>query len=154
MAKDLIAPLAVIACVLGGLLFARPALANETAKVDLPPYPEKGLKGLVKAERLPVSENPVIQQGASVWDKNCRVCHGTGLAGAPKITGSKFWAPRIEQGLSTLVAHAVDGFLSPDGGSMPAKGGNKELSDTEVEAAVRFMIYHSGGAEIAVRDIE
>jgi len=142
---------AILLLALGGLVFARAGNADP-AKVDHPPYPEKGLKGLVKAERLPASTNAVIQRGAVVWDRNCRICHGTGNFGTPKITGSKFWAPRIEQGLPVLFSHAINGFLSPSGGNMPAKGGNTDLSDDDVKAAVRFMVFHSGGADIAVQD--
>lgn len=145
---------AVMVCTLGGFLSAQDGIASSKAKVDYPPYPEKGLKGLVKAERLPVSDNPVIRKGAEVWDRNCRICHGTGNFGTPKITGSKFWAPRIAQGLPVLFSHAINGFLSADGGNMPAKGGNTDLSDADVQAAVRFMVYHSGGADIAVQELD
>jgi cytochrome c5 len=140
--------------VAGGLVSAQHGFAEGGAKVDYPPYPEKGLKGLVKAERLPVSDHPVIRIGAEIWDRNCRICHGTGNFGTPKITGSKFWAPRIAQGLPVLFSHAINGFLSPSGGNMPAKGGNEDLSDADVQAAVRFMVYHSGGADIAVREFD
>lgn len=145
---------ALIICLAGGLLSAPQGLADTASEVAFPPYPERGLRGLVKAERLPVPDVPVIQRGAAVWDNNCRICHGTGNFGTPKITGSKFWAPRIEKGLPVLFSHAINGFLSPMGGNMPAKGGNTELSDADVKAAVRFMVYHSGGADIAVQDIE
>lgn len=139
--------------IMGGLLLTHGAVANEI-KVEHPPYPERGLKRLVKVERLPQTEFAVIEQGGQIWDQNCKICHGTGNFGAPKITGSKFWGPRIEQGLTVLVEHAQNGFLSPSGGNMPARGGNDELTDREVEAAVRFMVYHSGGQDIAIQDLK
>lgn len=138
--------------VMGGFLLTHGTIANEI-KVELPPYPERGLKRLVKIERLPRTEFPLIEEGAQVWDQNCKICHGTGNFGAPKITGSKFWSPRIEKGLTVLVEHAQNGFLSPSGGNMPARGGNDELTDIEVESAVRFMIYHSGGQDVATQDL-
>jgi len=121
--------------------------------VELPPYPEKGLKGTVSLKRLPEPPHPVLQMGAKIWAKNCIVCHGTGNFGAPKITGSKFWEPRIEQGLDVLFDHAINGFVSPSGGNMPARGG-KDLTDDEVMAAVRFMISVSGGAQEALSGLE
>lgn len=127
------------------------ATANEP---EQPPYPVKGLKGMVTPERLPASDNPTLQLGAKVWVGTCKVCHGGGLAGAPKITGSKFWSSRLEQGLSTLLDHATDGFQSSSGGYMPPRGGNDTLSDEEVEAAVRFMIYHSGGKSLALESLD
>ena len=138
--------------VMGGFLLTHGTIANEI-KVEYPPYPERGLKRLVKIERLPETEFTLIEEGAQVWDQNCKICHGTGNFGAPKITGSKFWAPRIEKGLEVLVANAQNGFLSPSGGNMPARGGNDELTDIEVESAVRFMIYHSGGQEAATQNL-
>ena len=138
--------------VMGGVLLTHGTIANEI-KVEYPPYPERGLKRLVKIERLPKTEFTLIEEGAQVWDQNCKICHGTGNFGAPKITGSKFWAPRIEKGLEVLVANAQNGFLSPSGGNMPARGGNDELTDIEVESAVRFMIYHSGGQEAATQNL-
>lgn len=122
-------------------------------EIELPPYPEKGLKGTVNPKRLPAPEHPVLQMGAEVWAKNCIICHGTGNFGAPKITGSKFWAPRIAQGIDVLFDHAINGFISPSGGNMPARGG-RELTDEEVMAAVRFMISVSGGAEEALSGLE
>ncbi len=138
--------------VMGGFLLTHGTIADEI-KVEYPPYPERGLKRLVKIERLPKTEFTLIEEGAQVWDQNCKICHGTGNFGAPKITGSKFWAPRIEKGLEVLVANAQNGFLSPSGGNMPARGGNDELTDIEVESAVRFMIYHSGGQEAATQNL-
>jgi len=79
-------------------------------EIELPPYPEKGLKGTVNPKRLPAPEHPVLQMGAN-------------------------------------------GFISPSGGNMPARGG-RELTDEEVMAAVRFMISVSGGAEEALSGLE
>lgn len=145
--------LAAVIGVMGGLMLTHNSLAKEV-KVEHPPYPATGLKRLVKPERLPRTDYPVIEQGAQIWDKSCKICHGTGNFGAPKITGSKFWSPRIEQGIDVLIAHATEGFLSPSGGSMPARGGNKKLTDEEVAAAVRFMVYHSGGQEEAIKGLD
>lgn len=127
--------------------------AAAQSKIELPPYPEKGLKGTVTLKRLPVPEHPLLEMGSQVWAKNCVICHGSGNFGAPKITGSKFWEPRIAQGIDVLFDHAINGFISPEGGNMPARGG-KELTDEEVRAAVRFMISVSGGAEEALQGLE
>ncbi len=137
--------LALIACV--SVIVYTAAIATER---EFPPYPEKGLKGLVTPERLPQTDYQIIQLGAEVWAGTCKVCHGGGLAGSPKITGSKFWSDRISQGLDTLIEHATNGYQSKSGGYMPARGGNDTLTDTEVEAAVRFMVYHSGGRKVAL----
>ena len=74
-------------------------------------------------------------------------CHSATAAipFAPKITHNDQWAPRIKQGKDTLFKHAIEGFNGPDGGMMPAKGGNPSLSDDEVKAAVTYMVNQSGG---------
>jgi len=45
------------------------------------------------------------------------------------------WASRILQGVPVLVFHAINGY-----GLMPARGGKESMSDTDVEAAVRYMV--------------
>ena len=77
--------------------------------------------------------------GQKIYDGTCRLCHGTGLAGAPKIEDTLTWEHRLKQGLSKVHKHAIEGF-SGQNGVMPPKGGNMELTDDEVKAAVDFML--------------
>jgi len=72
--------------------------------------------------------------GKKVYDTTCMVCHGTGVAGAPKFGDKAAWAPRIKAGIDALHASALKGK-----GAMPAKGGNTALSDADVNAAVDYM---------------
>ncbi len=81
-----------------------------------------------------------LQQGKVVWLETCKVCHATGLAGAPIIGNRKAWQTRIAQGKPTLYQHALNGFMGPAGTEMPARGGNDALSDSEVKAAVDYMV--------------
>jgi cytochrome c5 len=78
--------------------------------------------------------------GKAIFDHLCTTCHSTGAAGAPKISDKANWAPRLKQGIDTLVKHAIDGYTGPDGNHMPAKGGNPALSDAQVEATVKWMV--------------
>lgn len=78
--------------------------------------------------------------GKVIFDHLCTTCHETGAAGAPRITDKAAWAPRIKEGLATLVKHAIDGYTGPDGNHMPAKGGNPALTDAQVEATVKWMV--------------
>ena len=82
--------------------------------------------------------DPELERGRQVWVGTCIDCHSTGLGGAPLIGNQTLWAPRIAQGLETLVQHATNGFYG-EVGEMPARGGNPELSDEDIRAAVRFM---------------
>lgn len=80
-----------------------------------------------------VAEPP--SAGEVVFTKNCKVCHAQGVNGAPIIGNKKMWAKRVPQGTQTLVQHASEGF-----GLMPAKGGNEQLSEQDIESAVTYML--------------
>ncbi len=88
---------------------------------------------------LPVaafSQDPMT--GEKVYQKSCAACHGSGIAGAPKLGDKAAWAPRIGEGMDVMYKSALQGD-----GAMPAKGGNSALSDAEVKAAVDYMISKS-----------
>lgn len=77
--------------------------------------------------------------GPQVYNEACITCHGNGIGGAPVITNSEAWEPRIAQGLDTLRQHAIEGYTG-SAGYMPPKGGRLDLSDEEVYGAIDFMI--------------
>lgn len=77
--------------------------------------------------------------GEEVYKSSCIACHGSGVAGAPKVGDAAAWKARIGAGYSTMLAHAIDGI-----GAMPAKGGNSELEEFEVARAVVLMANQSG----------
>lgn len=89
--------------------------------------------------RVQEFSDPVLSQGQQVWLDNCKACHATGLAGAPKIGNKELWSPRIAKGLDVLFEHAKHGFVGKSGNQMPARGGNLKLTDSQIEAAVTFM---------------
>jgi len=74
------------------------------------------------------------ETGEQVFKSVCFACHQTGVLDAPKAGDPAAWKERVKQGLDTLVRHARDGF-----GKMPPKGGNPNLSDADLRAAIRFM---------------
>lgn len=128
---------------------AAPAAQAEVSLGDV--LSPMGLKGFVTVDRLPVPADPVLQKGRQVWQGTCMGCHGGNKAtGAPKITATKKWQPRIAQGLPVLIDHATNGFLGKTYAEMPARGANPNLSDAEVAAAVAFMVWASGGADAAL----
>lgn len=80
--------------------------------------------------------NAFGQAGKAVYEKSCALCHGPGIAGAPKFGEADDWTPRIAKGVQVLYGSALNG--TPRG--MPARGGNLELKDAEVRAAVDYML--------------
>lgn len=83
----------------------------------------------------------VLQSGGAVYATVCAVCHDSGAAGAPKVGDNTAWAQRFAQGYDLVVKHAIEGIRA-----MPAKGGNPDLDNLEVERAVVFMANKSGAS--------
>ncbi|HYD62681.1 MAG TPA: c(7)-type cytochrome triheme domain-containing protein [Noviherbaspirillum sp.] len=81
-----------------------------------------------------------LPNGKAIYDAGCVACHSTGAAGAPKLGDAAAWAPRVKAGAPSLYTNAIKGK-----GAMPAKGGNANLSDADVRAAVNYMISQSEG---------
>jgi len=98
------------------------------------------------ADELKVDEVEMAQphattlSGPQVFNAACIACHGSGIAGAPTLTDSAGWEPRIAQGMDTLYQHALEGYTGPTGSYMPAKGARLDLSDAEVTGAVDYML--------------
>ncbi len=81
--------------------------------------------------------------GKAIYAHLCHTCHTTGIAGAPRLGDRSAWAPRIARGMHTLIAHALHGYTGANGNRMPAKGGNPELSRTQIANTVRWMVKQS-----------
>jgi cytochrome c5 len=79
-----------------------------------------------------------VAQGKELYPQACAACHDTGAANAPKLGDQAAWADRINQGMDTLVGHAVNGF-----NAMPPKGGAMQLSDEQIAAIVVYMVESS-----------
>jgi cytochrome c5 len=83
----------------------------------------------------------VPKNGKELFEQTCSVCHGQGIAGAPKAGDKAAWAPRIAEGKPTLYQHALNGYQGgPGGGVMPPKGGRPDLPDDLVKQAVDYMV--------------
>ena len=77
--------------------------------------------------------------GQQVYNQACTSCHGQGVAGAPATGDQGAWSARLDKGYETLLEHSIDGFQG-DAGFMPARGGNPNLSDDQVAAALDYML--------------
>lgn len=88
----------------------------------------------------PIFAEANLVAGRGVWLENCKVCHTAEFAGAPRVTDKSAWAPRIAQGKDALYAHALNGRIGKDGTEMPPRGGNLNLTDEQVRAAVDYMV--------------
>lgn len=77
--------------------------------------------------------------GKTIFGNLCQTCHTNAATGAPVLSDKAAWAPRVAEGLDTLVKHATDGFTGKKG-VMPARGGNPSLTDAQVKATVEWMV--------------
>lgn len=113
-------PSALIACLLGTAV-SLPSFAGEETDSPYIDFPE-------------------LEQNKQVWLQNCEGCHGWGVADAPIPMNADEWRHRVIKDKETLYDHAINGFFGPDDAMMPPKGGNDDLSDEEVKAAVDYML--------------
>ncbi len=93
-----------------------------------------------KAPLVPEFDDPQLREGRNVWMQVCRNCHLMGVAGAPAISDYQAWQPRLSKGAAALQQSAIQGIRSETGWSMPPRGGNSALSDSQVRLAVDFMM--------------
>lgn len=100
---------------------------------------EERIKPVAQVEVADNSGPHVDKTGEQVVTAVCSACHAAGALGSPKIGDKAAWAPRIAQGYETLIKHAIEGIRS-----MPARGGNPDLTDNEVANAVAYMANQAG----------
>ena len=82
----------------------------------------------------------VALSGEEVYANRCAACHEAGVLNAPKIGDSVAWAPRISQGLDTLLYSVLNGK-----GAMASQKGPLN-TDEELKSAVIYLTNKSGGS--------
>lgn len=99
------------------------------------------IKPVAQLAALDANAPKVEKSGQEVYDAVCFSCHTPGALGAPKFDNKGDWAGRLGQGYDTLIKHAIEGIRQ-----MPARGGDGDLSDTEVARAVAYMANSAGAS--------
>ena len=79
--------------------------------------------------------------GEQIVKTRCAKCHETGDGGAPKIGDQAAGIPRVKQGLDGVVRSAINGHAA-----LPARGGQADLTDSEMRSAVVYM-FNKGTAK-------
>jgi cytochrome c5 len=80
----------------------------------------------------------ILNVGQQHYEEVCHICHGAGLAGAPKFGDKADWAPRIAEGMDVMVKRAIAGYKA-----MPPKGTCTNCSDDDIKKTVEYMVSHS-----------
>jgi cytochrome c5 len=78
------------------------------------------------------------KSGEQIYQANCVACHGTGVAGAPKLGDAAAWAPRIAKGMDALLKSATNGL-----NAMPPKGLCMACSEDELKGTIQYMVSKS-----------
>lgn len=99
----------------------------------------KRLKPVGEVVVMDASAPKTEKTGQQVVETVCSACHATGALNAPKIGDKAAWAKHIAEGYEMLIHHAITGIRQ-----MPPRGGNPDLTDTEVARAVAYMANQAG----------
>ena len=83
----------------------------------------------------PVVENKRVSKAETLYNESCKLCHATDSMGAPAVGDTDAWADVMEKGFAEVVHNAIQGM-----GGMPPKGGNMDLTNTEIKQIVEFMV--------------
>lgn len=73
--------------------------------------------------------------GEAVYNHVCKMCHSSGMMGAPKLGDRAAWGARVELGASKLAHNAITGIRK-----MPPRGTCKSCSDEDIANAVAYML--------------
>lgn len=110
---------------------------------DAAPMADQAVRERIKPFGVSLAVDPnaprVERSGEVVYAEVCAGCHESGALGAPKFKEKADWAKRIGSGYDTLLEHALKGF-----NKMPARGGDPDLSDTEVARGIVHMTNAAG----------
>lgn len=87
-----------------------------------------------------VFANEKYANGEHIYNEVCAVCHGAGVANAPKIGDQNAWKKLISEGQVIITAHGYVGVRA-----MPPKGGKESLSVEQFAEALNYMVNKSGG---------
>jgi cytochrome c5 len=124
-----------------GAKFAEPA-APAAAAAGAPAAPAAPAAASAAAAMAPAvavaaaAPAPVADAnvGKKLYEGVCMACHAAAVAGAPKFGDKAAWAPRGND-VVALTASVIKGK-----GAMPPKGGAGASSDTDIKAAVSYML--------------
>jgi cytochrome c5 len=94
----------------------------------------KKLLSMAAILALSLTASVSAQDGETVYNKACQVCHSMGVAGAPKVHDAAAWEPRLAKGMDTLVASIKTGM-----NAMPPGGMCTDCSDEDYKNAIEFM---------------
>lgn len=70
----------------------------------------------------------------AIYERSCKACHSTPATGAPQKGDAEAWAPRVAQGVDTLLDHTIEGYKG-----MPPMGMCMDCSEDQFIALIEHM---------------
>ncbi|EQB39427.1 MFS transporter [Sulfurimonas hongkongensis] len=83
----------------------------------------------------PEVEDATISKAEKMYNDSCKLCHATDNMGAPALGDVEAWRAVTKKGIDEVVKNSINGV-----GGMPPKGGNADLTQSEIRSIVEFMI--------------
>lgn len=100
-----------------------------------------GEGGKVAIPELPRFDDGHLSAGRSIWMRTCRNCHLMGVNHILGVAHSDQWDQRRAKGREPLYQNVILGMTGPGGAVvMPPRGGDLQLSDADVRAAVDYNL--------------
>lgn len=81
-------------------------------------------------------EKGAVSEVQKLYEANCALCHKTDKMGAPAVGDKEVWSEVMKKGFDKVVFNAIEGTSN----GMPAKGGNSDLTNSQVKTIVEYMI--------------
>ena len=116
-----------------GLVSAAPGVAKEKALQGT-----QGYRDEIRRPPEPYEGPP--RTGVQVYAQQCAGCHAKTTQGAPMPGDDIEWGLRARQGMDVLMKHTIEGYNRL---LMPPRGGCGNCSDSELRAAVLYMLSRS-----------
>ena len=88
----------------------------------------------------------MLNNGKTIFDKSCFICHKDGVGGAAMLTDKARWTNNRTKDLNVLVQHVNDGFTG-EYGAMTPKGTCMDCSKDDLRDAIFYMMNEAGVLE-------
>ncbi|PPE72319.1 hypothetical protein C3942_18565 [Solimonas fluminis] len=83
------------------------------------------------AASVPATASAELQ---ALYDRSCKACHAVPGTGAPLSGNAQAWAPRVAQGIDTLLDHTIGGY-----NAMPPMGACMDCTEEQFEELIELM---------------
>ncbi|MAK92447.1 MAG: cytochrome c5 family protein [Oceanospirillaceae bacterium] len=94
----------------------------------------KKLMMMATVAAIAASANVNAFDPAAKYQQACGVCHGMGVAGAPKAFDKAAWEPRLAKGMDTLVTSVTNGL-----NAMPPRGMCMDCTAEQYKELITYM---------------